>query len=170
MAGLNRRSRATASTWVILASSFASNLIDSSFAVSKESPRALHNKNGALAFSERTSLGHQETRCQGPRQLSPGQRPEIVRRGPTAVSTMIAGFKEPTQNGHTRIRKQKLRRRRSPRVVLACTDSPEIGYAGGGEPGAAGSKATATVLPAVTPQRPCGVCTEPLGLQAKISS
>ena len=55
-------------------------------------------------------------------------------------------------------------------LVLACTDSPEIGHAGGGEPGPAGSKATATVLPAVTPQILCGVCTEPLDLQTKISS
>ena len=41
---------------------------------------------------------------------------------------------------------------------------PEIGHVGSGEPGLAGSKATATVLPAITSQRPCGVSTEPFGL------
>ena len=71
---------------------------------------------------------------------------------------MIARFKEHTQNGHVKIRKQQLRRRRS-HVVLACTDSPEFDHAGGVEPGPAGSKATATVFHAVTPHRPIGVCT-----------
>ena len=74
------------------------------------------------------------------------------------VSTMIARFKEHTQNGHVKIRKQQLRRRRS-HVVLACTNSPEFDHAGGVEPGPAGSKATATVFHAVIPHRPIGVCT-----------
>ena len=46
-----RRSRAAASARVILACSFTSHLIDNSFAVSKDSPGALHDKLGALAFS-----------------------------------------------------------------------------------------------------------------------
>ena len=90
--------------------SIASNLIDNSFVVTKESPGALHNKLGALASAPRQenlpqpapASTHQETRCQGPCRFSPGQRPEIVRRGPTPVLTMIAGFKEHTQNGHAR--------------------------------------------------------------------
>ena len=104
-------SRGAASAWMISASSFASNLIDNTSVVSKDSPGALHNKLGALTFSASPrepsqpvpATSHQETQCQGPRRLSPGRRPEIVMRGPTAVSTMIAGFKEPTENVHASI-------------------------------------------------------------------
>ena len=98
-----RRVLAEASAWVIS----VSNLIDNSFLGPKDSPGALHCKLGALAFSA-SSREFPSARSGLNWQLSPGQRPEVVRRGPIAVSTMFAGFKEPTKNGHAKVRKQPL--------------------------------------------------------------
>ena len=73
-----------------------------------------------------------------PSPTFPGHRPEIVRRGPTAVSTMIAGFKEPTEKEHGRIPSNISA---SSVSVRACPILPNLAMRA-----PESSKATATVL------------------------
>ena len=125
---------------MISTSSFASNLLDNSFPVSKKSPGALYNELGALAFS--ASLRERPSDA----DILPDSARK--RRGPTESQQKIAGFKEPTENGHAGIPSNNFD---APVPACACTDSPEFLPCGR-------LKATATVLlPSL--RRPSGVCT-----------
>ena len=122
-----------------------SNLIDNSFLGSKDSPGALHCKLGALAFS--ASSREFPSASSGLNwQLLPGQRPEVVRRGPVAVSTMFAGFKEPTRERARKGPQETTSMSRFLHVLLVCTDSLKLVMWAVESLVRPGSKATATVL------------------------
>ena len=111
---------------MISASSFASNLIDNSFAVSKDSPGALHNKLGALAFSASSreppsagsgleSLGNSMPRSTATFSwTAPGNRQERAHCSLDNDRRLQGNHREWARKDP----KQQLRRRRSPHAPV----------------------------------------------------